>query len=73
MSVTISSSIYPNSPIDIIHAGIMRVILTARQGLASVFEAILGKLISILGIMSKNPSNPNFAQYTFESVSALIR
>jgi CAS/CSE protein, C-terminus len=52
---------------------IMRVIITARQTLTPVFEAILGKLIAILGIMSRNPSNPNFAQYTFESVSALLR
>ena len=52
---------------------VMRVIITARQSLTPVYEAILGKLIGILGIMSKNPSNPNFAQYTFEGISALIR
>lgn len=53
--------------------GVMRVIITARQSLISVYEPILTKLISIIGIMSKNPSNPNFAQFTFESISALIR
>jgi hypothetical protein len=51
----------------------MRVIITARQSLTPVHEAILGRLVNILGEISKNPSNPKFNQYCFESVSALIR
>lgn len=35
--------------------GIIRVIITARQTLVPVYEAILGKLIAILGIMAWNP------------------
>lgn len=54
-------------------AGAMRVIITARQSLTPVHEAILGRLVNILGEISKNPSNPKFNQYCFESVSALIR
>ena len=51
----------------------MRVILTARQTLIPNFERILTRLVAILGAISKNPSNPNFDQYIFESISALIR
>jgi hypothetical protein len=51
----------------------MRVIITARQSLTPVHGAILSRLVNILGEISKNPSNPKFNQYCFESVSALIR
>lgn len=57
----------------ILTAGAMRVIITARQELAPSYEAILNRLVNILGQISKNPSNPRFSQYCFESVSALIR
>ncbi|QRV98526.1 exportin-2 [Ceratobasidium sp. AG-Ba] len=52
---------------------VMRVIITARQTLTPNFVTILSKLVNILGIISANPSNPNFNQYCFESVSALMR
>jgi exportin-2 (importin alpha re-exporter) len=51
----------------------MRVIITARQGLSASYEGILTRLVNILGEISKNPSNPKFNQYCFESISALIR
>ena len=51
----------------------MRVIITARGAIAPAFNTILGRLVTILGEISKNPSNPKFNQYTFESISALIR
>ncbi|TFK20990.1 importin alpha re-exporter [Coprinopsis marcescibilis] len=51
----------------------MRVILTARQGLIPVHQQILGRLVNILGVISKNPSNPHFDQYIFESISGLMR
>lgn len=51
----------------------MRVIITARQSLTPSHQGILTKLVNILGEISKNPSNPKFNQYCFESVSALIR
>ncbi|KAJ4471965.1 CAS/CSE protein [Lentinula aciculospora] len=52
---------------------IMRVILTARQSLTPSHEQILNRLVAILGVISKNPSNPKFDQYIFESLSALMR
>ncbi|KAF8635563.1 hypothetical protein AX15_000213 [Amanita polypyramis BW_CC] len=52
---------------------IMRVIVTARQTLTPVHGDILGRLVRILGIISKNPMKPNFDHYLFESISALTR
>ncbi|WWC58466.1 uncharacterized protein I303_101008 [Kwoniella dejecticola CBS 10117] len=51
----------------------MRVIITAKQSLVPSHEAILNRLVNIMGEISKNPSNPKFNQYCFEAVSALIR
>lgn len=53
--------------------GAMRVIVTARQTLTPVYQQVLQRFVSILGTISKNPSNPNFDQYIFESISALLR
>ncbi|KAH8102322.1 Cse1-domain-containing protein [Cristinia sonorae] len=52
---------------------IMRVIITSRSSLASSYEGILRRLVAILGVISRNPSNPNFDQYIFESISAFVR
>ena len=51
----------------------MRVIVTARSTFAAGYERILQRLVAILGVISKNPSNPNFDQYIFESIAALMR
>ena len=53
--------------------GAMRVIVTARQTLTPVYQQVLQRLVAILDTISKNPSNPNFDQYIFESLSALMR
>jgi exportin-2 (importin alpha re-exporter) len=54
--------------------GIMRIIFTTRQSLATTnFDQTLQRLVRILGATSKNPSNPNFDQYLFESLSGLLR
>ncbi|PKI84694.1 importin-alpha export receptor [Malassezia vespertilionis] len=52
---------------------IMRVLLTLRQSVEGHAEMTLAHLITILGITAKNPSNPRFTQFLFESISALIR
>jgi exportin-2 (importin alpha re-exporter) len=51
----------------------MRVILTAKQALVPAHARTLQRLVGILGVVSKNPSNPNFDQCLFESISALLR
>ncbi|EJD01973.1 Cse1-domain-containing protein [Fomitiporia mediterranea MF3/22] len=52
---------------------VMRIILTARATLLPAYETLLQRLINIIGAIAKNPSNPNFDQYIFESISALVR
>ncbi|KAK0446106.1 CAS/CSE protein [Armillaria borealis] len=52
---------------------VMRVVFTAREGLIPRYEQTLARLVAILGVISKNPSNPKFDQYIFESISGLIR
>ncbi|KIM38838.1 hypothetical protein M413DRAFT_75629 [Hebeloma cylindrosporum] len=52
---------------------VMRIIVTARQTLTPGYEHILNRLVTILGVISKNPSNPHFDQYIFESISGLMR
>lgn len=55
------------------YLGVMRVIYTARQELMSSVEAILQSLTTIIGEISKNPSNPKFNHYTFETLSSLVK
>ncbi|KAF4612796.1 hypothetical protein D9613_011749 [Agrocybe pediades] len=52
---------------------VMRIIVTARQTVIPAYQRILQRLVAILGVISKNPSNPNFDQYIFESISGLMR
>lgn len=52
---------------------VMRVIITARQALIPSYSTVLSHLVAILTEVSKNPSNPRFNHFAFESVSALIR
>lgn len=51
----------------------MRVIITARQAMTPIYGTVLQHLTNIMGEISKNPSNPKFNHYTFESMSALVR
>ena len=51
----------------------MRVIVTARQALVPHYTTVLQHLVAILVEISKNPSNPKFNHFTFESISALVR
>ena len=52
---------------------IMRVLIVIKEGVATVMESSLGHLINITNLILKNPSNPKFYYYLFESVGALIR
>lgn len=58
---------------DRTHSGVFRLIVTARASLYPQSRSIMERLVGILGVISRNPSNPNFDQYIFESISALIR
>lgn len=51
----------------------MRLIFTARSSIGPFYVPILENLTAILAEIAKNPSNPKFSHYCFESVAALIR
>ncbi|WFC97019.1 importin-alpha export receptor [Malassezia brasiliensis] len=52
---------------------VMRVLLTARQTLAPSVAAVVGPLEQVLRVTSRNPSNPRFTQFLFESIAAVVR
>ncbi|KAM0752941.1 putative importin-alpha export receptor [Meredithblackwellia eburnea MCA 4105] len=58
---------------DHLMKSVMRVVVTARGSLANNYTGVLASLVRIVGEISKNPSNPKFNHYTFESISALVR
>ncbi|CEP14952.1 hypothetical protein [Parasitella parasitica] len=58
---------------DYLMRTVMRVIIISRQDMAPYVNVIMGKLTQILSVVSKNPSNPKFNHYVFESIGALIR
>ncbi|CAO3609832.1 unnamed protein product [Mucor hiemalis] len=58
---------------DYLMRAVMRVIITSRQDMIPYVNVIMGKLTTILSVVSKNPSNPKFNHYIFESIGALIR
>ncbi|OBA20127.1 Cse1-domain-containing protein [Metschnikowia bicuspidata var. bicuspidata NRRL YB-4993] len=53
---------------------VMRVLSTAENTIAEPFKAIIiGQLLYILSIIAKNPANPRFTHYVFESLGLLIK
>ena len=51
----------------------MRTVLTAKTAVAPVAAPLMTKLVEMLTAVSKNPSQPNFNHFLFESISALTR
>ncbi|KAG0191747.1 importin-alpha export receptor [Apophysomyces sp. BC1034] len=58
---------------DYLMKAVMRVIISSRQDMVPYVNVIMGKLTNILAVVSRNPSNPKFNHYIFESIGALIR
>ncbi|OLY82980.1 Exportin-2 [Smittium mucronatum] len=52
---------------------IMRVIISTRSKISSIAQPILTQLCGILEKVCKNPSNPIFNHYLFESIGSLSR
>ncbi|KAK9452092.1 Cse1-domain-containing protein [Limtongia smithiae] len=52
---------------------VMRVIITAKESIVPYADTIIQHLAGIISETSKNPSNPKFTHYTFESVGVVIR
>ncbi|KAH3660492.1 hypothetical protein OGAPHI_007078 [Ogataea philodendri] len=51
----------------------MRILLTAEDSLGTVAPQLLQQLMKIVDIIGKNPSNPKFSHYTFESICVIIK
>lgn len=52
---------------------VMRVLTATREQLAGAYTTLLQHLGNIVTTIAKNPSNPKFSQFAFESLAALIR
>ncbi|KAI5806627.1 Cse1-domain-containing protein [Peziza echinospora] len=52
---------------------VMRVLIVCRETTAPETGFILAQLINVMMEIAKNPSNPRFSHYCFESVGAVIR
>ncbi|WFD28155.1 importin-alpha export receptor [Malassezia nana] len=52
---------------------VMRVLLTAQQTVEPFAMEVLTHLRDIVQLTARNPSNPRFTQFLFESISALVR
>ncbi|KAI8097100.1 Cse1-domain-containing protein [Halteromyces radiatus] len=58
---------------DYLMKTVFRVITTSRKDMVPYVNVIMGKLTNILAVVSKNPSNPKFNHFVFESIGALIK
>lgn len=52
---------------------VMRVLLNAEDSLGASVNEILNQQIKVVDIISKNPSNPKFSHYTFESICVILK
>ncbi|KAI5803210.1 Cse1-domain-containing protein [Geopyxis carbonaria] len=52
---------------------VMRILIVSRESTGPLVEFVLVELLKITAEISKNPSNPRFNHYTFESLGAIIR
>jgi exportin-2 (importin alpha re-exporter) len=52
---------------------VMRVLIVIKEGVLPITDIVLQHLVSITNIIYRNPSNPRFYYYHFESIGALIR
>ena len=52
---------------------VMRIISIAQKEILPYTSTVLEKLTRILEVISKNPSNPKFNHFVFESIGSLVR
>lgn len=52
---------------------IMRILLISEDSLSNSIVQILQELLKIVETISKNPSNPKFSHYTFESICIIMK
>lgn len=52
---------------------IFRILTSAKDSIVPYADTLLTQSINILGVISKNPSNPRFSHFTFEVIGAIIK
>jgi exportin-2 (importin alpha re-exporter) len=52
---------------------VMRVFIISEDSINSFAPGLLEQLLTIVEIISRNPSNPKFSHFTFESIGVLIK
>jgi len=52
---------------------VMRSLNTGKNSIIQVVEIVLGKLTTSLEVVAKNPRNPSYNHYMFESISVLLK
>ena len=52
---------------------VMRVVVSTRQDLVPFVENVLQEITGIIREISKNPSNPKFNHYAFETLAGLVK
>lgn len=52
---------------------VMRSLATAKGGIIPVTQVVITKLTAALGRIAKNPRNPQYNHYLFESIAVLVR
>ncbi|KAJ3354073.1 Exportin-2 [Entophlyctis luteolus] len=58
---------------DYLMKALMRVTAVARDAVTSFVSQLLTRLTQIIEAISRNPSNPKFNHYSFETIGVLIR
>jgi len=58
---------------DYVMKCVMRALSTAGEDIIAVTQIVLTKLTAALGRVAKNPRNPHFNHYLFESIAILVK
>lgn len=51
---------------------VFRVLQTSEDTVQAMFPVILDQLLNIINVIAKNPSNPRFTHYAFESIGSIM-
>lgn len=51
---------------------VFRVLQTSENIIQNIFPDLLHQILSIVSVISRNPSNPRFTHYTFESIGVIL-
>ncbi|CCF60349.1 hypothetical protein KAFR_0J02850 [Kazachstania africana CBS 2517] len=51
---------------------VFRVLRTSEATIEAIYPELLNQLMTIINIIAKNPSNPRFTHYVFESVGVIL-